>query len=125
MPRLPLVLSRVAAKAADEATSQDRALRGIPLGISRKTTVPLIVSSILREFSRLRIVLRVLTAGEVVLSTFSSRSHLSITPLPICRVYVRSCGEQRGRPPPEEVDRHWNIFPPAAAENVVPMASTS
>jgi hypothetical protein len=26
---------------------------------------------------------------------------------------------------PEEVDRHWNIFPPAAAENIVPMASTS
>jgi hypothetical protein len=26
---------------------------------------------------------------------------------------------------PEEVDRHWSIFPPAAAENVVPMASMS
>jgi hypothetical protein len=26
---------------------------------------------------------------------------------------------------PEEVDTHWNIFPPAAAQNVVPMASMS
>jgi hypothetical protein len=68
MPRLPLVLSRVAAKAADEATSQDRALRGTPFETSRKTTVPLIVSSFTsyrpsRSYG-----------WEVVLSTFSSRS---------------------------------------------------
>ena len=98
---------------------------------------PLFLAPLLRKFSRHRIVLRVLATGKSWFSTFLQPvALLGYTVADVLRVYPRIGGEQRGRHSefltilreivvPEEVDRHWNIFPPAAAENIVPMASTS
>ena len=101
---------------------------------------PLFLAPLLRKFSRLRIVLRVLAAGKSWFSTFFQPVALiGYTVAGLLRVYLRIGGKQRGGPQnrvefltilreivmPEEADRHWNTFPPAAAENVVPMASTS
>ena len=84
---------------------------------------PLFLAPPLRKFSRHRIVLRVLAAGKCWFSTFFQPvALLGYTVADVLRVYPRIGGEQRGRHSefltilreivmPEEVDRHWNIFP--------------